>query len=95
MEKIEEIKEMISIEEHDRIVNDVMDESMLFNKTLIEVADKLVDLMICEKLGYTAEGLFNKASEIFKFIAERYDELPYSNNGDYFQAMLSKLQQDK
>ena len=93
MEKIEEIKE---IERLSKVIDDVMNESDLFNKTLLEVTDRLGNLMVHSKVGgYTVESLFNEANEIFKFIEERYNELPYCNNGDYFHDMLSKLQQDK
>ena len=90
MEKNEEIEKL------SKVIDNVMNESDLFNQTLIEVADRLLDLIICSKEGgYTVKGLSDKALEIFEFIKERYNELPYCNDSDYFQAMLGKLQHDK
>lgn len=78
------------------MLSNVINESQLFNQTLLEVADKLGNLIVHSKVGgYTVEGLFNETFEIFKFIEERYNELPYCDNGNYFHDMLSKLQQDK
>lgn len=91
---MEEIKE---IERLSKVIDDVMNESDLFNKTLLEVAYRLKKRIILYAWmgGITVEDLIKEYSEILKFIEEKYNELPYSNNGDYFQAMLSKLQQDK
>lgn len=100
MEKNEEIEKLSRLIDDamnvSRIVNNVMNESDLFNQTLIEVADRLIDLIICSKVGgYTVKSLSDKAYGIFKFIEEKYNELSYCDVGDYFHNMLSKLQQDK
>lgn len=79
------------------MLSNVIDESQLFNQTLIEVAYRLRKRIILHAWmgGTTIESLIKEIGEIFTFIEEKYNELPYSNNGDYFHDMLDKLTKDK